>query len=138
VKEDYMYLGYVYTSNKTIRCFFYTVVVKIESLVKHYPGSLKGFMENHYPLCNQDISVRVLMSYGDCSDLVEELIENGLKVDEDFVYFDTDMYCFPDEFTWRKDLDLGVGWLKGRLSKIPLSIRVWYNDDYKEKFNKKT
>lgn len=137
-----MYPSYVFTSNKIIRCFFFTVVVKIESLVKHYDGSLKGFIEKNYPLCNQDISVSVYMNGGDCYDLMGDLIENGLKKGEDFVCFDTDYlvdlkYCYPDKFTWRKNLDLGAGWLKGRHSNIRGDIYVWYNHDYKEKLSAK-
>ena len=136
-----MCLRYVYTSTKIIRCFFFTVIVKNESLVKHYQGSLRGFMEKHYPLCNQDISVSVFMG-GDFNDLIDDLIENGLKVGEDFACFDAsdlidDMYRYPDECIWRKNLDLGVGWLKGRHSNNEGSIFVWYNDDYKEKLSAK-
>ena len=95
-----MCLSYVYTSNKSIRCFFFTVVVKNESLVKNYLGSLKGFMEKHYPLCNQDISVRVYMNGSDVYDLIDDLIENGLKMGEDFACFNAidlvdDMYRYP-------------------------------------------
>ena len=132
-----MGLSYIYTSTKIIRCFFFTVVVKNESLVKHYQGSLKGFMEKHYPLCNQDISVGVFMDCDDCYDLIDDLIENGLKMGEDFSYFDSDylfdlMYCYPDECTWRKNLDLGVGWLIGRHANNKGDIYVWYNDNYKD------
>jgi hypothetical protein len=131
-KENYMCLSYVYTSNKTIRCFFFTVVVKIESLVKYYQGSLKGFMETYYPLCNQDISVRVYMAGNDVYDLLEDLIENGLKMGEDFVYFDATDLAFDIECTWRKNLSLGVGWLRGRRSNKIGDICVWYNDNYKD------
>ena len=132
-----MCLSYVYTSNKTIRCFFFTVVVKNESLVKHYQGSLKSFMEKYYPLCNKDISVSVFMNGDEMYDLIDDLIENGLKMSEDFGYFDSNylvdlMYCYPDEFTWRKDLDLGVGWLKGIHANKIGDIYVWYNDNYKD------
>ena len=132
VMEDYMCLSYVYTSNKTIRCFFFTVVVKNESLVKNYQGSLRGFMEKYYPLCNKDISVRVYMNGNDCYDLIDDLIENGLKMGEDFGCFDASdlyYYMYPDECTWRKNLDLGVGWLKGRRSNKIGDICVWYNDN---------
>ena len=106
-----MYPSYVYTSNKRIRCFYFIVVVKNESLVKYYPGSLKGFMEKYYPLCNQDISVSVFMNISDWYDYIDDLIKNGLKMDEDFCRFDTDhliepMYRCPDECTWRKNLNL--------------------------------
>ena len=131
-----MCLSYVYTSNKTIRCFFFTVVVKNESLVKHYQGSWKGRMEKYYPLCNQDISMSVLMG-GDFYDLIDDLIENGLKIGEDFGCFDAsdlyyDMYRNSDECTWRTNLDLGAGWLKGRRSNKIGDICVWYNDNYKD------
>ena len=134
-----MCLRYVYTSTKIIRCFFFTIVVKNESLVKHYQGSLKGFMEKYYPLCNQDISVSVFMNGDDFYDLIDDLIENGLKMGEDFGCFDAsnladDMYRYPDECTWRKNLDLGVNWLKGRHSNNEGSIFVWYNDNYKDDF----
>lgn len=137
-----MCLSYVYTSTKIIRCFFFTVVVKNESLVKHYQGNLKGFMEKYYPLCNQDISVRVYMNGDDCYDLIDDFIENGLKKGDDFVCFDANylvdlMYRYPDEFTWRKNLDFGVVWLKGRHSNNIGDIYVWYNDDYKEKLSAK-
>ena len=138
-----MCLSYVYTSNKIIKCFFFTVVVKNESVVKYYDGSLKGFMEKYYPLCNQDISVRVYMNGGDCYRLMDDLIENGLRKGKDFVCFDADylfdlMYCYPDKYPLRKNLDLGVDWLKGRYSNNRGDIYVWYNDAYKEKLSAKT
>ena len=95
-------------------------------------------MEKYYPLCNQDISVSVFMCSG-FKDLIDDLIENGLKIGEDFGYFDSDyivdlMYRYPDECTWRKNLDLGVGWLKGRRVNNTRDIYVWYNDNYKDDF----
>ena len=131
-----MCLSYVYTSTKIIRCFFFTVVVKNESLVKNYQGNLKGFMEKYYPLCNKDISVSVFMNGDDCYDLIADLIENGLKRSEDFVWFDANdlfdlMCCYPDEWAWRKNLNLGVAWLKGRPANEIGDFYVWYNDNYK-------
>ena len=127
-----MCLSFVYTSNKRIKCFFFTVVVKNESLVKHYQGGLRGFMETYYPLCNQNISVRVYMAGSDVYDLMDDLIENGLKMNEDFVHFDASDLAFNIECTWRKTLSLGVDWLKGRRSNKIGDICVWYNDNYKD------
>jgi hypothetical protein len=129
-----MCLSYVYTSTKIIRCFFFTVVVKVESLVKHYQGSLRGYVEKHYPLSNQNISVSVFMNGDDCYDLIADLIENGLKRSEDFVWFDSNdlfdlMCCCPDEWAWRKNLDLGVDWLKGRHANEIGDFYVWYADN---------
>ena len=53
-------------------------------------------MEKYYPLCNQDISVRVYMNGADWYDLVEGLIENDLKMYEDFVYFNASDLAFGD------------------------------------------
>ena len=122
-----MNLSHFHTSNKRIKCFFFTVVVTNESLVKYYPGSLKGFMEKYYPICNQDISVRVYMAGNDVYDLIEDLIENGLKIDKDFVYFDASDLAFDIECTWRKNLDFGVGWLEGRC--VNEYVYVWWTDD---------
>lgn len=100
--------------------------------MEYYPGSLKGFMEKYYPLCNQNISVSVFMNISDWYDYIDDLIKNGLKMDEDFCRFDTDhliepMYRCPDECTWRKNLNLGVGWLKGRY--IDGYVYVWLTDE---------
>ena len=125
-----MCLGYIYTSNKRIRCFFFTVVVKNELLVKYYPGSLKGFMETYYPLCNQDISVTVYMNIADWNDLIVrgDLIGNGLKMGEDFCRFDTD-YLVESMYRHsggRNNLDLGVNWLKGRC--VDWDVYMWLTD----------
>jgi hypothetical protein len=108
VEEKYMYPSFIYTSNKRIRCFFFTVVVKNKSLVKYYQGGLKGYIEKYYPLCNQDISVRVYMAGNDVYNLLGDLIKNGLKIGKDFNCFDASDLAFDIECTWRKNIDLGV------------------------------
>jgi hypothetical protein len=125
-----MSLSFVYTSNKRIKCFFFIVVVRNESLVKYYPGSFKGFMEKYYPLCNLDISVRVYMNAADWFDLMEDLIGNGLKMGEDFCRFDTD-YLIDSMYSHsngRKNLDFGVDWLRGRC--VDWDVYVWLTDDH--------
>ena len=119
-----MYPSFVYTSNKKIRCFFFTVVIKHKSLVKHYPGCLKGFMEKYYPLCNQNISVRVYMAGNDVYELIEDLFKNGLKIGQDFVHFDASDLVFDIKGTWQKNLNFGVDWLKGQC--IDEYVYVWH------------
>jgi len=97
-------------------------------------------MEKHYSRCNQDISVSVYMVGSDVYDLIDDLIENGLKMGEDFGYFDAidlyfDMHRYPDECTLRENLDLGVGWLKGRRSNNIGDIYVWYADNKQDEID---
>ena len=71
------------------------------------------------------------MNGGDCYSLMDDLIENGLRKGKDFVCFDADylfglMYRYPDKYPLRKNLDLGVDWLKGRYSNKMGDIYVSY------------
>ena len=69
------------------------------------------------------------MNIDDWYDLTDDLIGNGLKMGEDFCRFDTD-YLIESMYRHsgrRNNLDLGVGWLKGKC--VDWDVYVWLTDD---------
>ena len=112
----------VHSAEKEIKAVFHTVVIKNESLARHYKGGMKGFMDKYRARCNLNITVKCFIGfYDEAYELLKDLKIKGLKFNKDYIYFDTARYLSVT--TWRRSrgitcldrVDTGVKWLKGRL-----------------------
>ena len=122
-----MKLFVVRNSEERFRCDFYTLVIKNKALEKHYKGGLHGFMEKYYARCNNHITVWCDMG-SDINDAINDLFENGLTMDEDFVFLDVASYAMAQSMLHKVDrrnhVNPGVKWLNARY--VNGGIYVWY------------
>lgn len=122
-----MELYVVHSKEEKLRCAFYTLVIKNEALAKHYKGGMPGFMKNYGARCNDHITVWCDMG-SDINEAIDDLIENGLTMDEDFVFFDAASYSMEQSMIYkvarRNHVNTGVNWLKARYGDG--AIYVWY------------
>ena len=47
---------------------------------------MKAFMDKHPLFCNENITVGNFMGDG-IDEIIDDLIENGMKMDKDFIFF---------------------------------------------------
>ena len=122
-----MELYVVSSKEEKFRCAFYTLVVRNEALAKHYKGGLPVFMKNYGAKCNDHITVWCDMG-SEINDAIKDLIEDGLTMDEDFVFFDVGSYSMAQSMIHkverRNHVNTGVNWLKARYAHG--AIYVWY------------
>lgn len=119
----YRNLRPVFNSEEEIRCVFYNVIVKMQSLRLKYPGGIKAFMERHTAYCNRHLAVVCSMGSADLDGLVEELLKAGFVDREDFVCCTDDSMWIPLMERLRPDfgapsgsaVDLPVDWLEARM-----------------------
>jgi hypothetical protein len=118
----------VYDGKDTIKCAFFTIVIRNEALTEKYPGGIKAFIEKHGAKCNNEIAVTCHMGDG-ANDVLNDLIGYGFSKVSDFLSFDAASYIL--EFSMLKSnkghLDIGfeAPWLKGQC--IEDGAVVWYN-----------
>ena len=130
--ENNMNLCLVYDSKRKMKCVFYTVIIKNESLIEHYEGGLQEFIEKYYcARCNEYLSVVCYMGVADADETVDDLLKNGLEMIRDFKIFDAtrlamDINLCLSPSTLQEDLNLGVDWLKCIYDHG--SIWVWHSD----------
>ena len=112
----------VHSAEKEINVASHTVVIKNESLARHYKGGMKGFMDKYRARCNINITVKCFIGFYDGTyELLKDLRSKGLKFNRDYIYFDTARYLSLTN--WKRSrgitcldrVDTGVKWLKGRL-----------------------
>ena len=129
-----MELYVVHSKEEKLRCAFYTLVIKNEALAKKYKGGMPGFMETYSAICNDHITVWCDMG-SDINEAIDDLIENGLTMDEDFVFFDAASYSMELSMIYkvarRNHVSTGVKWLKARYGDG--AIYVWYVEGGKRK-----
>jgi len=122
-----MELYVVHSKEEKFRCAFYTLVIRNEALAKHYKSGLPGFMKNYGAKCNDHITVWCDMG-SEINDAIKDLIEDGLTMDEDFVFFDVGSYSMAQSMIHkverRNHVNTGVNWLKARYAHG--AIYVWY------------
>lgn len=112
-----------------LRCVFYALVIKNKSLNRSYEGGLRGFLGKHSGECNGKITVVCFMG-GDVDDTANDLIENGLKIVDDFEFIDAGRYAMDVGIGNKKgshNVNVGVDWLRGRYANG--GIYVWYVDN---------
>ena len=128
-----MKLFVVHNSEERFRCVFDTLVIRNKALVKHYQGGLHGFIENYGALCNNHITVWCDMG-SDLNKAINDLVESGLTMDDDFVFIDAGSYAMVqstlDKVARRNHLDLGVSWLNARY--VGGGIYVWYAENSRD------
>jgi hypothetical protein len=122
-----MDLYVVHSKEEKFRCVFYTLVIRNKALAKHYKGGLPGFMQNYGARCNDHITVWCDMG-SDINEAIEDLIENGLTIEKDFVFVDAGSfaiyYSIGNKGVRQTPVDVGVTWLNARYADGV--IYVWY------------
>ena len=136
-----MHLYVVHNTNrKKFKCVFRSLVIKNDSLVKFYDGGLQGFMDKHPLFCNENITVGNFMG-NDIDVIVDDLIENGMKMDEDFIFLDATRLAFNVQsglspIALKKAVDIGIDWLIGEYDHG--DIYIWYADEPEIHNNRKS
>ena len=120
----------VHADQAKLRCAFYTVVIKNNSLAQHYRGGLKGFLEKHPAKCNSRITVYCAMS-GEIDDVIDDLCASGLTIKKDFVFIDAGDYALTQSMFYQNrrqnHVDVGVDWLKACYTAA--GFYVWHTDE---------
>lgn len=124
-----MTLYVAHSSIEKIQVCFYTVVVRNESLAQLFRGGLKAFVARYRAECNNQISVFCDMGSSEFDDVIQDLIANGLKRDDDFALFDAADLALSESismgrFKRPKMINLGLSWLK--VQYTPGGMFVWY------------
>ena len=104
-------LTLTFSSERYIRCVFFSFVVKVTALEEKYPGGLKAYMEKHGARCNRDLSFMIAMGMEDLEDALIDAENNGIVPGEDAHLFDASM-----DSVYQPDgakLYTGVDWLVG-------------------------
>ena len=115
----YPNLRVIYDSEKPVRCVFYTLVVKTESLKQKYEGGLAAFVNRYQPQCCKGLAVLCAMGTEDLYEPIEELERSGLVGQDDFTCFDASSLALGVEVMRRlghetpSDVKLPLTWLKG-------------------------
>ena len=119
------------TERRRFKCVFCSLIIKNESLAKSYDGGLQAFMDRHRLFCNEDITVGNFMGDG-IDAIVDDLIENGLKIGKNFIFLDTTRLAFNVQLglspiALKKSVDIGVDWLMGEYDHG--DIFIWFADE---------
>ena len=116
-------LSLVHEAGRKLRCVFYSVVIKNESLARHYRGGIRAFFQK-YPssLCNEHLTVDCYMGL-EFNETINDLIDNGLKFNEDFAFVDAGGYTIYMNNRGSHNVKLGGPWLNGRYSKGGIYVK---------------
>ena len=120
---DYMRMAH--TSSKEMRCVFFTLVIKRAALKEKYEGGSSAFVEKYHARTNRHLTLMCAMSGAYLGEPCGDIIKNGLKSQEDFLYFEA--------------MDTLVG-ISGEKIKVKLGIDKpfnvdnsnWLKGDYKD------
>ena len=106
-----------FTSERELRCVFYSLIVRIDAVRARYPGGLRAFVDKHHCRANRDLAVIVSMG-GDnvLEKAIEDMESNGLEPREDFSVFDVP-WIGPEEGLPKGEFLLSVPWLTGRIER---------------------
>ncbi len=107
-----------YTSLPKLRCVFFTIVIRNQSLQDKYPGGRDAFINEHGGQCNDHITIYFDMG-GEIEDVFKTLDECEMERKTDFAALDaglSEMLCsFKPEMRENPfPVDTGVDWLKGQ------------------------
>ncbi len=119
-----------YTSLPKLRCVFFTIVIRNQSLQDKYPGGRDAFINEHGGQCNDHITIYCDMG-GDIEDVFKALDECEMEHKTDFAALDaglSEMLCsFKPEMREKPfPVDTGVDWLKGQYWKD--NVRVKFSE----------
>ena len=125
-----MKLHVIHNERKKFQCVFNTLIIKNEALERLYKEGLIGFLDKYGGECNGKITVVCYMA-ADIDETINDLLENGLKLFEDFVFFDARdcLISASESQASSKNVRHRIDWLKGGYVKG--HIYVWYNGNYK-------
>ena len=126
-----MKLHVIHNERKKFQCVFNTLIIKNEALEKLYEDGFIGFLDKYGGECNGKITVVCYMA-ADIDETIDDLLENGLKFFEDFVFIDASdcLISVPESQASPNNKKQRIGWLKGGFVKG--HIYVWYNGNYKD------
>ncbi len=120
-----------YTARHRMPCCFYTLVIRNVAITEKFSGGLGLFLRKYRVECNRHIAVACFMSGDDPLEIINDMVQCGLKPDVDFIVFDAAGYEIARSFRIRDDavedtceIDLGVDWLRAELSSE--GVHVWY------------
>ncbi len=118
------------TGQRKMRVTFYALVIRNRSLTEYYPGGVRAYIEKHRGRTNGDITVDCAMA-DDFDTEIEDLTRAGLKIDEDWIVFEPNIWEFkiplPDLDRLIRHINLGVPWLKCKV--VNCRVYVWYAGD---------
>lgn len=109
-----------YRTDREIRCSFFSLVVRRDSLDERYTGGTRAFVRQHHGVYNDDILVIGAMGFRELDGPIEDLLSNGLQDGPDYVVFDAMTFGPPGHVKAGRDdakISMGVDWLEGRASK---------------------
>jgi hypothetical protein len=117
-----------YTSLPKIRCTFYAIIIRKQSLQERYPGGVAAFANHYYIQSNDHIAVCCDMK-SDVGNTLLALHQCGLMQSEDFTTFDTiesEMWCSinPEMRERPFSVDTRVEWLEAQYWNG--TVWVWY------------
>jgi hypothetical protein len=117
-----------YTSLPKIRCTFYAIIIRKQSLQERYPGGLAAFTNHYFVQSNNHITVICGMG-SDVGNTLLVLYHCGLMQSEDFTTLDTiesEMWCSinPDMRKRPFPVDTRVNWLKAQYCNG--NVWVWH------------
>jgi DNA-directed RNA polymerase subunit RPC12/RpoP len=110
-------ISLLYTSNKELRCVFFSLVVRNAALDEKYQGGATAFAQKHDGEMNQHLTVVFSMGTEGINDAANDLLADGFEGSEDFICFDaTSEYLIPaayDEKAAGKEIRFNVEWVRG-------------------------
>lgn len=107
-----------YRPNAAIRCVFYTLVVRNESVKRKWKTGLKDYWRRYGAVYNDDITATCFMGpYWD--EQYDELINYGLKEGQDFVIFDASNVILEKDYT---PFPFKAGWLDGYVHQAGVMV----------------
>ena len=120
-----MKLHVIHNERTKLQCVFNTLVIRNEALERSYKGGLIGFLNKHGGECNGKITVGCYMG-GDIYEVMDELVENGMKFLDDFEFIDAVSYLTfdPEKQAYPRNIKQRVDWLKGRY--VNGYVYVWH------------
>jgi len=115
-----------YTSEREIRCAFFTLVIRNEALKEKYKGGLEAFVSKYLCKYNDDITTLIAMAGLELDEALDDIKGSGLIPHADALLFDASghMLSRTEDYT---EAYLGVDWLKGYY--LDSGTMVYYNSE---------
>jgi hypothetical protein len=109
----------VFDSRNKVRCVFFTLVVKLETLKEKYKGGILAFLKRHGARSNRNFAYMCVMNENDLTVPILDIKKRGLISDLDFVCFDATWRALGVEMPAKlglktqKRVQFPVEWLAG-------------------------
>ncbi len=117
-----------FTNENELKCIFFSVVIKNESLEQKYKGGFNAFSDKYKDSLeyNNKLSLSIGMSFGDIEDIINDLDQSGLIIGEDYIYLNASGESL--RMRHQNDYELGCQWLKSYLKKGVLYVSYCKNE----------